>query len=417
MSLLFYTIDPFDSIAFRDGRPFEQDDQGLSEASSVFPPPTPAVCGAVMVALADALGVRSGLEWATLAEAWRNDASSETRARGDDLALLLTPAFSGPYLALGETDPDLYLPCPYDLLFVRGESAPCTRVRPTTQQTFANVAAAGKPWRLDAAQLFRAANEPCATAEGWFLTAPIFEACLNDTARLPTKDSLIKLSATVSQDSRVGLTIDKELGTAVKSKLYAAEHQRLGVRCRPVRRGTKDNQATTVRIAVEGPELSSLCGAEIDQIVPFGGEGRCARIRGPYRRNARPVATSLPRGVTGSGHLPIRIVALTPIPCVEGAEWGLNLGLIEVLRGSTIDGAVHTRPTSVGFIDRKRFKTGAVRVLRCFAAGSTWFASVPCPPCQEQAHFERLIASAITQALAPADLAIYGFGRFRIGAV
>ena len=44
-------IEALDSLMFRDGRPFNQSDQGASEATSVFPPYPPTVVGAVRAAL------------------------------------------------------------------------------------------------------------------------------------------------------------------------------------------------------------------------------------------------------------------------------------------------------------------------------------------------------------------------------
>ena len=49
-------LHPLDTLFFRDGRPYNQDDPGQAEAASVFPPHPPTVVGAVRAALARAMG-------------------------------------------------------------------------------------------------------------------------------------------------------------------------------------------------------------------------------------------------------------------------------------------------------------------------------------------------------------------------
>ena len=45
-------IAPTDTLMFRDGRPFNQDDEGAAAAESLFPPPPPTLAGAVRLAIA-----------------------------------------------------------------------------------------------------------------------------------------------------------------------------------------------------------------------------------------------------------------------------------------------------------------------------------------------------------------------------
>ena len=49
-------LDPADTLMFRDGRPFNQDDAGRAAAASLFPPPPETIYGAARVGLARAMG-------------------------------------------------------------------------------------------------------------------------------------------------------------------------------------------------------------------------------------------------------------------------------------------------------------------------------------------------------------------------
>ena len=53
------SFEPVDTMFFSDGRPFNQDDDGLAEASSVFPPSPFVISGAVRAAI----GAKSGGDW------------------------------------------------------------------------------------------------------------------------------------------------------------------------------------------------------------------------------------------------------------------------------------------------------------------------------------------------------------------
>jgi CRISPR-associated protein Cmr3 len=61
-------LDPFDTFIVRDGRPFNQDDEGAALAGSVFPPPPETIYGALRVCAARTLGWGGNRNWNTVAE-------------------------------------------------------------------------------------------------------------------------------------------------------------------------------------------------------------------------------------------------------------------------------------------------------------------------------------------------------------
>lgn len=63
MSWQSVEITPYDTFIFRDGRPFNQDDEGAARAATVIPPPPSAIYGAVRVAAARSLGWSGSGDW------------------------------------------------------------------------------------------------------------------------------------------------------------------------------------------------------------------------------------------------------------------------------------------------------------------------------------------------------------------
>lgn len=60
-------LDPVDTVMFRDGRPFNQDDAGRAAAASLFPPPPESIYGAARVGLARAMGWTGSGDWGDIA--------------------------------------------------------------------------------------------------------------------------------------------------------------------------------------------------------------------------------------------------------------------------------------------------------------------------------------------------------------
>ena len=93
------SFDPIDSVTFRDGRPFEQDDQGLAESTALFPPHPPTLAGAARVALAAGVGIDAGLDWSILSKKMLMSDRPEERKRGQALAAILACRIVGPAIA------------------------------------------------------------------------------------------------------------------------------------------------------------------------------------------------------------------------------------------------------------------------------------------------------------------------------
>ena len=81
-----FSIDPVDTLFFRSGRPFNQDDPGEARADSIFPPYPQTLVGALRAALARGQG------W--VAGPW-DQGLKEVLGDGEDLGEL---RFHGPYL-------------------------------------------------------------------------------------------------------------------------------------------------------------------------------------------------------------------------------------------------------------------------------------------------------------------------------
>lgn len=63
MTARHFLISPSDTLFLRDGRPFNQDDEGLAEARSIFPPYPDTLVGAFRAAAARRAGWRDDGNW------------------------------------------------------------------------------------------------------------------------------------------------------------------------------------------------------------------------------------------------------------------------------------------------------------------------------------------------------------------
>jgi CRISPR-associated protein Cmr3 len=416
MTRALYTIEPFDTTAFRDGRPFEQDDQGLAETVSVFPPPPPAIAGAVMVALAQAIGVPRG-DWRTLAGQLKNSNDEAEKKRGHNLAAIFDARITGPFVARwdGADGWAHFVRCPADLLFKAKAGtleAPVGYFRPSGELVHANIVGeGGETAKLKRVLFPRAEISPDdkgkATAAHFMTLEAIGKYLRNRTP--PNKADVVAANGLSFSEARIGIAVDKSNGVAKASQLYAAEHRRL----------SSANKEHRFLFAAEGPKLKDLQNQEIqiDCIVPFGGEGRFARVRGPFPRLhfGKSINHEIP--LLDGRYVAARITALTPIPVTEAKNWGLDLSLADSLKGAKIIGAVHDRPQSMGFIARADYQTGKMTIIRVFPAGSTWFLKVPAEKHKEQLAIRDPAADAEEERLAAPDLALYGFGRFLAGII
>ncbi len=375
-----FTLSPTDSWFFRDGRPFNQDDEGQATAHSLFPPFPPTLTGAFRFALA------LGQSWRPAAgESWAKEpALKSVLGDGpDDLGRL---NFGAPVLlrrrheggtAGGSWEP--LHPAPLHLLGKSGG------------ERFARlVPSALPPIRCD---LGAAVRLPVLWSKiekedraGWkpldkvWLTHDGLQAVLD--GGVPPADQIVRSGDLWKNETRVGLARDNGKRTATTGMLYMATHVRLA-------------RDVALGVAVEGIPNGWMPAAP----VPFGGESRTAWIEETSVRPAPPRAKHLE---SRGGKTCYTVTLLSPWgPPDKG--WRTPGGTLHPALPGTVVAACVERPVLIGGWDGRR----GPRPLRAFLpAGSTWFI---------EADRSELDLAGLPDTIAEKPDHAHGFGRIAIG--
>jgi len=255
-----YLIRPLDSWFLRDGRPFEQEDEGMAEVRSVFPPFPPTVVGALRAAMARAMGWDGCKPWDARMTAVLGDGPECTgQLRFGAPLVVRRRGENGRWAAL--------FPAPRHLLRVvrkedasdREEEARRFRLlRPGTSRLDTDVG------RLPLPETESGLKD----CEGFWLSA----ADLSKVLAGGPPECLVQGEDLHALEYRVGLQRKTDTRTAVPGMLYAVHHVRLpdGFRMSGERLIT-----TTIGLAV-GVETDDPAPPDPEPLGPFGGFRRPA---------------------------------------------------------------------------------------------------------------------------------------------
>jgi CRISPR-associated protein Cmr3 len=259
-TLIFH---PVDSVLFKDGRPFNQDDAGMAAARSLFPPTPETMMGAARVTLAMGQGWTGG--------DWSQDQAlkSVLGDRREPGALRL----SGPFVVdVSGTAPQPFFAAPHHLLLPAALTAEqvgpdrdgrvdAAWLRPGAVELEGDLADARLP---DAP---RNVESHRIGAQGWWLDHNGMAEALAAGPSLRF-DHLRALPACgpgglAASEMRVGLRRDPDTRTAEPGRLYAAARLRL---------------AKDIALAVECDGAADGWFVSLPRLVAFGGEGRFAYV-------------------------------------------------------------------------------------------------------------------------------------------
>ncbi|WP_377295390.1 type III-B CRISPR module-associated Cmr3 family protein [Rhizobium sp. SG2393] len=243
--LIFEAID---SLMFRDGRPFNQADEGASRAVSVFPPHPPSLVGAARVAL-----------W-SLIDPQRKTWNPSRLGDGTDWrrAGCLGPlAFSAPtVLRAGQP---LYR-IPFHVMEGKGAAGDTlVRLAPGKGRT----CDLGSDVQLPSATSDVVGIKPIESR--WVTSAGMAKIA---SGALPAKDDVIETDHLWAMETRVGIGIDATARSVTPGALYTATHVRMA---RDVSIGLAMTGWDTDGDAANGIET-------LDVLQPFGGEHRMASV-------------------------------------------------------------------------------------------------------------------------------------------
>lgn len=385
MTTRFFTLSPTDTLFFRDGRPFNQDDMGLAHAHSVFPPFPTTVSGAIRAALA------LGRGWTPEQGSWASTPTlleilgDGVAEHGDRIGRL---SF-GPPLPVRWDDKakrwDRLYPVPLHLVGRPGEAwTDLTLLRPGPAVDcdlgpavrLPSLPASGCPemndWLSDGIK----------TIEDAWLTARGLESVL--AGKAPDPSDLVPIESLWGHEQRIGLERSPETRTAKHGMLYTSAHVRV-----------KDGVA--IGIGVDGlPDDWKPA-----PVCAFGGEHRTAWIE----EVAAPAGLSSPTIQPGpDGRVAYAVILLTPALLTVG--WNLPGQSLGTLPGKIVS-ACTGRPVMIGGWDGRSGNGGVPRPLNPFLpAGSVWFMEAGA------AEFAAMNGKPPTPI---GSYTAHGFGRIAIG--
>lgn len=358
----------FDALWFREGRPFDQMDEGLSDARSVFPPSPATLAGALAAAFSPSVdgSVHPGLTELALG------------TEGNDEQL----RFRGPFLA---TDTRLYIPAPATLLArtrKRGESRKAHQdalSKPSGLGVYLPdmTGQAGNQVRLPQQIAEREDDddtfESLAKQRTWIDALDFFEHmaslfCFADKGlqRRVGAEHFV-------QEQRIGIGIDEKSRTAQEGELYAAQYLR----------PRRDPDTPDVRLAMIADGPSAEIKATFDKAtVSLGGKGRFARLAIQERSLSSFLPGEMPGWRIEKGRVHFRITSVSPVP-VDGTELGRSRYGLPVPANSELGRLANLRveaalmplkPTPIGIWNRLD-KQSRARLVLCHQPGTTWFLS------------------------------------------
>lgn len=360
-------LEPLDTLLFRDGRPFEQNDEGLTETTSLFPPFPSVVAGAARASLARKNG------WDGRKSDWDG---SLTKLLGSG-PYEAGPLRFGPPVILyapwgghGPSQPAAWyplFPCPAFIWgrFDRDENG----LREPRPKEIHLLSPARQQYSL-ATDLCLAEGQSFPTPgnaaegfeplEGWFVNTEGLRAALAGKTVDPR--DITQAADIFMRQGRVGLQRDHQSHGAVEGMLYAASQIRL-------RQSRASAGKRRFAIGVEA-DLSALNNAskitDLEAILPFGSLGRaatCTKVAPTF--DLTKLSLGLGDLVGNDKAIHFSVTLLSPA-YLSTAPTNKLPGLL-----GEIVSAVIPKPVSFSGWDGE--KRAPAPMHRYFAPGSTWY--------------------------------------------
>lgn len=350
-------IDPHDTMFFRDGRHFNQEDEGAVHAVSMFPPSPRTVALMLRAALAAGKGWKDGENWMALGDAF-------TSTLGDGPHDLGRLTFAPPRLALndnGKITP-LY---PAPLALVTGRGA-------TPDETLLRRLAPGEPLGCDLGEGVRLpeigksgggqGSGGWKGVDGQFITHEGLRKFLE--GKTPSANDLLAPEKLITEERRVGIARVTGTRLAADGMLYTAVHRRL----KPMT--DQGLGKLTLCAGVKGAGDWPLTNYR-----PFGGEHRFAWLEA-----LRPSDALEPPRLSGKSAPRTKryaVIAISPLR-LDGDGWRRPGGRLGSLPGAIVSACIgkpqmHGGWSSTPSRSAKPSEFGP-QALRPFApAGSVWF--------------------------------------------
>ena len=331
-------IEPHDTLFFRDGRPFNQDDEGAAHLASLFPPPPRTVAQMIRAALAAGRGWKAGR--------WGGDIAKVLGDGPDDIGTL---SFRPPSIlhSRPEGDEESLYPAPLALVAGFGDDEEGAELV-TAVERLVPGAADGRRCDLGAVRLPRIAGDGGSgwkPLDGWLITHEGLQRFLGGETPKPT--SFRKLDQLALAERRVGIARNVQSRQVVQGALYATDH----------RRAAGPRGRIAIRGGFDGAE-----GWTLAQQRPFGGEHRFAWLG----ESKAPAEFHLPKA---DGD-PVRyvVMAISPVLPKGKPQDVPDAGL----PGRVVSACIG-KPVMLGGWSSVGPSFGPQPLQPCLPAGSVWF--------------------------------------------
>ena len=337
------TLDPMDTLLLRDGRPFNQDDVGLTRAFGHFPPFPWITASAIRAAYARTTG------WSEAQGRWQYQ-PEERRVvldhLGDGLFDTGDLTFDAPLLAKAYYDdpPEIepLFPCPAHVL--GRERSPGDRQLPAGATSPYIDAMALSPDLVDqrltdrgtlAFALDKADAKAHRPLHGHWITAEALRHLLAGGDRIDRPwVAIIDPDSLATPEVRIGLERDQATHRAVDGMLYSASHRR-----------TKDGIRLLIRYRIE--DGSPLHDIDVGGPLPLGGQGRMVMAEPSTEAlgtdHVEPSAL-----IKGQDGMVYYMIVLTA-PMTVDAPMGENVIPLDALPGELVASAHDRQVTFAGW--------------------------------------------------------------------
>lgn len=282
-----FTLEPIDTLFFRDGAPFSSESASQAEVGGQFPPSPFTVAGAIRVALARSAG------WNGYSR-WSSDLKTILGEEANDLGKL---SFTGPFVICerdGETT--TLFPMPMHVVGRASDGSWTPRQllcpgRPVHCDLGTSVRLPTLPKMVGDQSGSREDGDKLETTREFWITKKGLASILKEQS--PDANEVVKPPWEL--EPRIGLRIDSETRTAADAQLYTTKHIRL---------------KNGVKLAVLVDEVPETWPIPERQLVPLGGESRVAGCVGVP--GAKQLCLDSPLSAIGSSGR-LAMVALTPV--------------------------------------------------------------------------------------------------------
>mgnify|MGYP001384072380 CR=1 FL=1 len=317
MSWQTLALRPLDGLFFRDARPFNQDDEGLAEARTLFPPFPTQLAGAVRAAMARAAG------WdgtrARPGASGKDDPWHAFRGTfGDGLDDAGELRFGPPLLLLPSAlrkNWEVLYPLPNAVL-CRAPTAEELKKRGRDKPYAVHEVVIAKPGSAGAAcdaPLGSGMSLPVVGPKGFdqrpdcWISRESMTTFLKGRAVDPKGDAIVSLDEVAPSELRIGLERNSRTHRATTGMLYTAAHRRL-----------KPDHA--LGIAVDWTDGRAEPVPALAEVMPLGGHGRAVAVEAAaadvhVQQRLLPWSVTPPSDTFGAGpdhSLNVMVVLISP---------------------------------------------------------------------------------------------------------